>query len=44
MSLANDHAKELHLRSVKETFGEFQGETMFLEVKEYPLGMLMVKC
>ena len=44
MSLANDHAKELHLRSVKETFGEFQGETMFSEMKEYTSGTFMVKC
>ena len=43
LSLANDHAEELHLRGIKEAFGESQGETMFLETKEYVLGVFMVK-
>ena len=44
MSLTNDHAKELHLGSIKETLGEFQGETMFLEMKEHTSGTFMVEC
>ena len=43
MSLANDHAKELHLGSVEEALGEFQGETMFTEMKEYTSGVFMVE-
>ena len=43
VSLANDHAEEFHFRSIEKTFGEFQGETMFSEMKEYTLGAFMVK-
>ena len=30
LSLADDHAKEFHLWGIKETFGEFEGEIVFL--------------
>ena len=43
LSLAHDHAEELHLGGIKEALGEFQGETMFMETKEYMSGAFMVE-
>ena len=43
LSLANDHAEELHLGGIKEALGECQGETVFTEMKEYTSGAFMVE-
>ena len=33
LSLANDHAKEFNARDVKGTLGEFEGQSVFSEMK-----------
>lgn len=43
LSLANNHTKEFHTRSVGDTFGQFEGKLVFIKTKEDMTSFFMMK-